>query len=83
MSTIAEHLNAQIEAHRLLHGCRPILISLGRQEFQGLRATHPESASHHNYQGIAIEERSEESLVLLVAGALISMRGWNRASGSR
>lgn len=66
MSTVAERLNVEIETHRRMHGARPILISLGRLEIEGLRQTHPESVSHHSYQGIAVEERSEESYVFLV-----------------
>lgn len=63
MSTIAQELNVRIEAHRLTHGSRPFMMGLGRRELEGLSQTHPESVAHHNYGGISIEERDEESIV--------------------
>jgi hypothetical protein len=63
MATIAQDLNLRIEAHRLTHGSRPVMMGLGRFELEGLRMTHPESVAHHDYCGIRIEERVEESIV--------------------
>jgi hypothetical protein len=66
--TIAQELNVRIEAHRLTHGSRPVMVGLGQFELAGLRITHPESVAHHSYCGIRIEERAEESLVHFYAG---------------
>ena len=68
MSTMAQDLNIRIEAYRLTHGSRPIMVGLGRRELEALRATHPESVAHHDYSGIRIEERDEESVVHFYAG---------------
>ena len=63
MSTLAHDLNIRIEAFRLTNGRRPIMVGLGRLELEALRQTHPQSVAHHDYGGIRIEERDEESLV--------------------
>ena len=68
MSTLAQDLNVRIEAHRLTHGSRPVMVGLGRRELKSLRETHPQSVAHHNYGGISIEERNEESIVHFYAG---------------
>jgi hypothetical protein len=68
MSTIAQELNVRIEAYRLTHGSRPIMVGLGRRELEALRQTHPHSVASHNYGGISIEERSEDSIVHFYAG---------------
>jgi hypothetical protein len=44
------------------------MVGLGRRELESLRQTHPQSVAHHNYGGISIEERSEESIVHFYAG---------------
>ena len=61
MSTLAHDLNISIEAYRLTHGRRPVMVGLGRRELEALRQTHPESVAHHDFSGIRIEERAEES----------------------
>jgi len=66
MNTIAEDLDAQIAAHCHMKGSRPVLIVLGRMETAGLKLTHPLSVTHHDYQGISLEERDQASLVLLI-----------------
>ena len=63
MSTMAQDLDIRIEAYRLTHGSRPIMVGLGRRELEALKLTHPESVAHHDYSGIRIEAREEESVV--------------------
>jgi hypothetical protein len=63
MNTLAQDLDIRIEVHSLLHGRRPVMMGLGRRELEALRQTHPESVAHHEYGGIPIEEREEETIV--------------------
>lgn len=69
MSTITQELNVRIEAYRLTHGSRPIMVGLGRRELEALRQTHPASVASHNYGGMYIEEREEESFVHFYAAS--------------
>jgi hypothetical protein len=63
MTSLAQDLDFKIEAHRLVHGRRPVMMGLGRRELAALRRTHPESVVRHEYGGIPIEEREEESFI--------------------